>query len=252
MTKDYDCALIFFSDFCVIQELPTRNLIGVGRQRDGLYYFDPIQPKRVAMSVKKDENTRLWHLRLGHVPVQKIKGMQLLDRIEDIEHCDSCIKAKQTRLPFQVSAIKSKSCFELIHCDIWGKYNTATITGAHYFLTIVDDHSRGVWVYLMKHKSEVGYYLPMFCNMVKNQFGKAVKKIRADNGAEFKSNQILDFYKEQGIILQTSCTDTPQQNGVVERKHRHILEVARALRFQAGLPIRFWGECVLTATYLIN
>ena len=63
---------------------------------------------------------------------------------------------------------------------------------------------------------------------------------------------MLDYYKEKGINLQTSCPYTPQQNGVVERKHRHILEVARALRFQAGLPIDFWGECVLTTCYLIN
>jgi len=61
-----------------------------------------------------------------------------------------------------------------------------------------------------------------------------------------------DFYKKQGIILETTCPHTPQQNGVVERKHRHLLEIARALRFEAGLPIRFWGECIMTATYIIN
>ena len=88
--------------------------------------------------------------------------------------------------------------------------------------------------------------------MIKTQFAQSVKVIRSDNGAEFTSGPMKQFYGEQGIIHQTSCTDTPQQNGRVERKNRHILNVARALRFQANLPLKFWGECVLTAAYLIN
>lgn len=162
------------------------------------------------------------------------------------------IRAKQTRLPFPTSSIKTQSCFDLVHCDIWGPYKTSSFSGAHFFLSVVDDYSRSVWVFLMKHKSEVSNYLIMFCNMVHTQFNKKVKKIRADNGVEFKSNCMLDYYMKHGIVLETSCTDTPQQNGVVERKHRHILEVARALHFEAGLSIMFWGECVLTATYIIN
>lgn len=59
-------------------------------------------------------------------------------------------------------------------------------------------------------------------------------------------------YFDYGMEHQNNCTDTPQQNGVVKRNHRHLLEVAFALRFQAHLPIKFWGECVLTASYLIN
>lgn len=74
--------------------------------------------------------------------------------------------------------------------------------------------------------------------------------IRSDNGTEFTC--LRTQFRELGIVFQTSCTGTPQQNGRVERKHRHILNVARALRFQGNLPINFWGECILTAGYLIN
>ncbi|KAD4888928.1 hypothetical protein E3N88_21001 [Mikania micrantha] len=86
--------------------------------------------------------------------------------------------------------------------------------------------------------------------MIKTQFEKPIKRI--DNGGEFTSNNMLRFYVDQGILLETTCPHTPQQNGVVERKHRHLLETARALRFQANLPIRLWGECILTASYIIN
>lgn len=119
-----------------------------------------------------------------------------------------------------------------------------------YFLTIVDDFSRGVWVYLKAEKSEVSHKIKQFCSMVLTQFGKRVKVLRSDNGTEF--TYLHKFYAEHGIVHQTTCVDTPKQNGRVERKHRHILNVVRALLFQANLPLSFWGECVLTVAHLIN
>ncbi|GAA0153319.1 transmembrane signal receptor [Lithospermum erythrorhizon] len=86
--------------------------------------------------------------------------------------------------------------------------------------------------------------------MVKTQFHRCVKILRSDNGQEFLC--LKNFYDETGLLHQTSCVGTAQQNGRVERKHRHVLNVARALRFQSNLPKTFWGECVLTAVHLIN
>ncbi|KAM0058456.1 putative RNA-directed DNA polymerase [Helianthus debilis subsp. tardiflorus] len=153
---------------------------------------------------------------------------------------------------FPLSKIKTKECFELLHCDVWGKYRIPSFTGANYFLTIVDDYSRHVWVFLIKYKSDARTCLMSFCKMIETQFSKQVKRIRCDNGGEFTSNLMSNFYTNQVILLETTCPHTPQQNGVVERKHRHLLDTARALRFGAKLPKKFWGECVLKAAYIIN
>lgn len=91
----------------------------------------------------------------------------------------------------------------------------------------------------MKYKSETRDYLLHFDQWVQTQFDTHVKIVRSDNGMEFKHSDLLTYYNENGIERQTSCTNTPQQNGRVERKHRHLLEVARALHFQAYLPIKF-------------
>ena len=84
--------------------------------------------------------------------------------------------------------------------------------------------------------------------MAAEQFSKEVKIVRSDNGAEFLC--LASFFRENGIIYQTSCA--LQQNGRVEKKHRHILNVARGLLFQSNLPIKFWGEAIMTVAYLIN
>lgn len=89
-----------------------------------------------------------------------------------------------------------------------------------------------------------------FCALVDTQYNKRIQRVRADNGTEFLP--LRPFFDAKGIIFETSCVATPQQNGRVERKHRHLLNVARALRFQAHLPLQFWAECVSAAAFLIN
>lgn len=88
---------------------------------------------------------------------------------------------------------------------------------------------------------------------MERQFNVKVKIIRSDNAFDLgKSVENLAFLSFEGIIHQTLCVSTPQQNGVVERKHRHLLKISRALFFQSQAPIQYWGECLLMATHLIN
>jgi len=247
------CVLQMAEHFLVVQDRISRTLIGAGVRVGGTFHF---RSTEFAASVTTREETKyaLWHNRMGH-PAAKVVGL-LPDISVSISStnlnkaCDICLRAKQTRTSFLLSLNKTLDIFELIHCDLWGPYRVPSHSGAKYFLTIVDDYSRGVWLYLLADKTEAPVHLQNFFALTERQFHRKVKTVRSDNGTEFMC--LTKFFRENGIAHERSCVSTPEQNGRVERKHRHILNVARALRFQAGLPIEFWGECVLTAAYLIN
>lgn len=105
----------------------------------------------------------------------------------------------------------------------------------------------------MQLKSQVLLHLKTFFSLSKNQFGKSIKHIRTNNGKEFLNNECSSLFSSHGTKHKSSCIYTPQQNGIVERKHRYLLEVACALKFQASVLKTFWGDYVVVmAAYLIN
>lgn len=162
-----------------------------------------------------------------------------------MEACEICHKAKQTRLPFPVRTNITTARFELVHMDVWGPYSEPSLTGTNYMLTVVDNFTRATWVYLLQHKFQVTAFFSTFLNTVLNQFEAKVKIVRTDNGCEFVNNNFLALLNSHGIIHQKSCPYMPQQNGTVERKHRHLLQVARSLMLQANLPKNLWPYSLL-------
>lgn len=101
----------------------------------------------------------------------------------------------------------------------------------------------------MKNKSETTTHVSSFFSIVQTQFNVKIKKVQIDNGIDFN---LHSFFNSHGVIHHKSCVETLQQNGIVECKHQHILNVAQALIFQSHLPLHFWGDCILTAIHLIN
>jgi transposase InsO family protein len=95
---------------------------------------------------------------------------------------------------------------------------------------------RTTWLYLLRSKDEVFDSFIEFTSRIKTQYDGKIKIFRSDNGTEFVNNKILTFFKENGIIHQTTCVNTPEQNGVSERKNRYLLEKIRALLFQSNVP----------------
>ena len=104
----------------------------------------------------------------------------------------------------------------------------------------------------MKEKSKVGQIFQTFHKLIQNQFQTKIQVLKTDNGKEFFHSNLGTYLRNQGIIHLSSCVKTPQQNGVAERKNRHLLEVTRSLMSATHVPKHFWGEAVLTTTYLIN
>lgn len=125
----------------------------------------------------------LLHTRLGHVSLSKMQHIPGYDCKHMHEYnCSVCLHSKQHKLPFPVSMSKANQCFDLIHIDLWGPYRVHALNGAKYFLTIVDDHSRATWTFLLNKKLQVATNISNFLTMVETQFTKFVKTVRSDNG----------------------------------------------------------------------
>jgi hypothetical protein len=141
---------------------------------------------------------------------------------------------------------------ELLHMDLFGPITYISIGGSKYCLVIVDDYSCFTWVFFLQEKSQTPETLKRFLRRAQNEFGLRIKNIRNDNGTEFKNSQIEGFLEEEGIKHEFSSPYTPQQNGVVERKNRTLLDMARTMLDEYKTPDRFWAEAISTACYSIN
>ncbi|KAL2897026.1 Retrovirus-related Pol polyprotein from transposon RE1 [Bienertia sinuspersici] len=267
LTKDTSYSISFTSDLCLLQDHTLNQPIVLGRFQNGLYYTAAFSASTSSVaststsnshspvSLSATDDARLLHLRMGHIPYNKLKHIDSsidTSSLQTTSICTICPTARQHRKSFSSSCTKTSKPFEILHMDVWGPYKAKTYSGCNIFLTIVDDFSRATWIHFMKCKSDSVPIIQNFLVFVSNQFNSVVQIIRTDNAKELCEEPILQVYTSKGIIHQTSCVDTPQQNGVVERKHKHLLETARALQFQSKLPISYWGGCLNCAVHLVN
>lgn len=230
-----------------------------GNLSNGLYVLDgeTVLPENCNIE-KQSDKTTLWHSRLGHISVNNLKiltGKGLIEKedIKDMQFCEHCVMGKAKKLSFNVGRHRTDDVLGYLHADLWGSPSvTPSISGKQYFLSIIDDKSRKVWVMFLKTKDET---FDKFCewkDLVENQMSKKVKVLRTDNGLEFCNAKFDEYCKVHGIERHRTCTYTPQQNGVAERMNRTIMEKVRCLLNESGLGEEFWAEAASTATYLIN
>ncbi|KAD1670713.1 hypothetical protein E3N88_42473 [Mikania micrantha] len=207
------------------------------------------------------QESNLWHRRLGHVNLKNmnqlvkhglVRGLPMKDFSCD-ENCTACLKGKQHKVSFPpIGDPKSTGCLQMLHMDLFGPVKVMSMAKKKYCLVIVDDYSRFVWTFFLHSKDEVAKSITNFVLYVEKQYSLPVKCVRSDNGTEFRNHILDEFYLSKGIKRQYSIPRTPEQNGVVERKNRTLIEAARTMLADSGLPLTFWAEAVNTACYVHN
>ena len=150
---------------------------------------------------------------------------------------------------FDFQALKP---LKLVHSDVWGPAPVISTNDFQYYILFVDEYSKFTWLYLLKHKSNVLDIFKFFKAIVEKQLDSKIKVLRTDNGGEFTSNSFKHFYSTHGLIHQLSCPHTPKQNGVVERKHRHIVKCAFTMLSHCQLPPSYWSYAISTTVHIIN
>ena len=167
-------------------------------------------------------------------------------------NCETCELSKYHRATFKLH--NDDPClhpFEQVHFDVWGLVIRLVYVVLVIF-TFIDDHSRLTWVYVFKDISQLFSAFQSFCVEISNQFNVKLLTFRIDNACEYLDNLFKQFLESRGIIHQTSCVCTPQQNSIVERKNGPILAIARALMLQMNVLKLFRADAVLIATYLLK
>ncbi|GJR80015.1 retrovirus-related pol polyprotein from transposon TNT 1-94 [Tanacetum coccineum] len=261
---DADLEVAFRKSTCFVRDLQGNDLLTGSRGSD--LYTISLQETTSStpicfMAKASPTQAWLWHRRLSHLNFdyitllskkEVVNGLPKLKYVKD-QLCSSCEMSKAKRSSFKTKAVpSSKGRLNLLHMDLCGPMRVASINGKKYILVIVDDYSRYTWTLFLRSKDETPEVLKDFLTMIQRNLQAQVITVRTDRGTEFLNKTLHAYFKEEGIEHQTSTPRTPEQNGVVERRNRTLVEAARTMLSASKLPLSFWAEAVATACYTQN
>jgi len=216
--------------------------------------------KNISLMAREEGDSCLWHKRPGHLNYNNITllsqknmvfGLPTIEKKHGV--CEGCLLGKHHRQPFpKEGARRAKEILELVHTDVCGPMNTLSHAQNRYFILFIDYLTRMTWVYFMRQKSEVFVIFKKFKAFIEKQNGMSIKVLRSDRGKEYTLNEFDKFCEEEGVERQLTVGYTPQQNGVSDRKNKIVMEMAKSMLFEKGMPKEFWPEAVNTAVYLLN
>jgi len=257
LCDDYPCGVYFDANKVCIIDLQTQKVVTTGPRRNGLYVLENQEFVALYSNRQCAATEEIWHHRLGHTNSKVLQQLQHSKAIQFNKSrtspvCEPCQMGKSSRLPFLASDSRVLHPLDRIHCDLWGPSPVVSNQGFKYYAIFVDDYSRYSWFYPLRNKSDFESVFISFQKMVENQLNTKIKVFQSDGGGEFVSNSLKAHFSKHGIHHRISCPYTPQQNGLAERKHRHLVELGLCMLFHSHTPQKFWVESFFTANYIIN
>lgn len=269
--RDNRVYFLFTADTCFVKCQVSNAVLLAGKVgSDGLYEFPSLlNVSKSAMSLDSSNKivpsvnsvsispslSNVWHLRLGHPNVNTLRlvlqncNLSFSNKTHEF-FCSACCMGKAHRLHSPSSHTTYNHPLELVYCDLWGPSPQPSTQGFTYYISFVDAFSKFTWLYLLKSKAEALGVFKQFKSLVELQLGFSIKAVQTDWGGEFRP--FNKFLTDLGIVHRVICPHTHHQNGVVERKHRHIVDLGLTLLSQASLPLTYWDYAFPTAVFLIN
>nr|GEV83422.1 retrovirus-related Pol polyprotein from transposon TNT 1-94 [Tanacetum cinerariifolium] len=227
----------------------------IERQSPSGYKWVPKAKKQWVPKAKMQwvPKAKLSHLNFDYINLLSKKDIVIiLPKLKYVKDhlCSSCELSKAKRSSFKSKAVpSSKGRLNLLHMDLCGPMQVASINRKKYILVIVDDYSRYTWTLFLCSKDETPEVLKYFLKMIQRNLQALVITVCTNRATEFLNKTLNAFFKEEGIEHQTSTARTPEQNGVVKRQNRTLVEAGRTMLSASQLPLFFWAEAIATACY---
>ncbi|CAI7864803.1 unnamed protein product [Closterium sp. NIES-53] len=214
--------------------------------------------------------TVLWHHRLGHLSVQRLRGMHSRYLVSGLPRvlpplppspappCLPCVEGRQRAAPHSSSFPPTEAPLQTLHLDVWGPARVRGQGHERYFLLVVDDYTRYTTVFPLRTKGEVPDVLIPWIRAARLQLRDRfhsdfpVLRLHSDQGGEFSSDLLAAYYAEYGIRQTFTLPASPQQNGVAERRIGLVMEIARTSLIHAAAPYFLWPFAVQYAAHQLN
>ncbi|CAI7877001.1 unnamed protein product, partial [Closterium sp. NIES-53] len=214
--------------------------------------------------------TLLWHHRLGHPPLPRLRGMHSRLLVSGLPRslpplppspappCLPCVEGRQRHAPHSSSFPSTTAPLQTLHMDVWGPARVYGQGRERYFQQIVDDYTRYTIVFPLRSKEKVVDVLIPWIHTVRLQLRERfcqdllVMRLHSDRGGEFSSTLLRDFCRGEGILHSFTLPDSPQQNGIAERRIGLVMEVARTSMIHAAAPHFLWPFAVRYAAHQLN